>query len=156
MRLKNKRTGEIGDIAQTCYNAIIVYYPIVDGVAINPQHRAIYKNLTELNEEWEDYHEEPKWLKDYWFIDSCGSIIKQEDEVLGSVRREIGNYFETEEEAEKAVEKLKAWTLLKDECVEITGWETLCGDVCITTNLDILDVSTRESAILDLLFGGEE
>ena len=28
--------------------------------------------------------------------------------------REIGNYFETREESEKAVEKLKAWKRLKD------------------------------------------
>lgn len=57
MKLRNKKTGEIGDIAQTSADCIIVYYPIVDGVATNPQKRAIYNSLDELNDEWEDYEE---------------------------------------------------------------------------------------------------
>ena len=104
MKLRNKKTGQEG-------NFIINkdHFECVD-LDLVPE----YNSLAELNEEWEDY-EEPKWLSDYWFIDSCGGINKQETDILGANRREIGNYFETKEEAEKAVEKLRAWKRLKDK-----------------------------------------
>lgn len=62
--------------------------------------------------EREDY-EEPK---NHWFID-CDGKIYSIDRLVGydlNKLKEIGNYFETEEEAEKAVEKLKTWKRLKD------------------------------------------
>ena len=147
MKLRNKKTGEIVSLqGELTYD---------DKVRLLTH----YNSLAELNEEWEDYSEEPE---EYWYVSCDGRALKattDEDdynEKHNAGHKEIGNYFETKEEAEKAVEKLKAWKRLKDKGIKITGWETLCGDVCITTNLDILDVSTRESAILDLLFGGEE
>ena len=36
--------------------------------------------------------------------------------------KEIGNYFETVEEAEQAVEKLKAWKRLRDKEFRFIGW----------------------------------
>lgn len=108
MKLQNKKTGQVG-------NFIINkdHFECVD-LDYMPE----YRNLAELNAEWEDY-EEPKFIRDYWFIDSCGGINKQEADILGANRREIGNYFETKEEAEKAVEKLKAWKRLKDKGIKI-------------------------------------
>ena len=100
MKLKNKKTGEIK--------------------AFDEVMREVYKwnnynSLTELNEEWEDVPEEPK---EYYYIDDAGVI--QIDQVLCPVinmRKSIGNYFDTEEKAEKAVEKLKATKRLKDKGV---------------------------------------
>jgi hypothetical protein len=76
--------------------------------------------------------------------------------------KEIGNYFETKEEAEKAVEKLKAWKRLKDKQFKFYGWNKgsllkslpntimfACDDTKIWSWEDIRDD-------LDLLFGGEE
>lgn len=103
MKLRNKKTGEIID-----GGFVLTYY---DGIAGNPQH-----SLAELNEEWEDVPEEPK---EYWYIDPmvcgvyCTKIKKDED--LYDFNKQIGNYFETEEEAEKAVEKLEALKRLKDK-----------------------------------------
>lgn len=160
MKLRNKKTGEIGDIAQTSNNAIIVYYPIVDGVAINPQHRAIYESLAELNREWEDY-EEPKVY--YYYIDNAGSVMTTTDcgFRIDERREELGNYFKTKVEAEKAVEKLKAWKRLKDDGLKIRKYELnggtdrngcFTGDICLT-----LDISKPVyEDILQLLFGGEE
>lgn len=161
MKLKNKKTGEIGDIAQTSNNAIIVYYPIVDGVAINPQHRAIYESLAELNEEWEDAPEEPKG---YWFINSSGGVdfIALEDDTAEGIdgSKQIGNYFETKEEAEKAEEKLKAAKRLKDKGFRFHEWYEPDGCepfIVIETNIDLDDVDNMKlQKDLDLLFGGEK
>ena len=38
----------------------------------------------------------------------------ENESIYDKNRKQIGNYFETEEEAEQAVEKLKAWKRLKD------------------------------------------
>lgn len=96
MKLRNKKTGEIREIKDI----------LVDGMfSVN--------SLAELNAEWEDY-EEPK---EYWFIDYDGGIIpfnKRKETATDRLMKSIGNYFETREEAEKAVEKLKAWKRLKD------------------------------------------
>lgn len=149
MKLKNKRTGEIGDIAQTSNNAIIVYYPIVDGVAINPQHRAIYESLAELNMEWEDVPEEPKA---WWYIDIHGPHkVTNNDEYYQQVKaasKEIGNYFKTREEAEKAVERLRAWKRLKDK--------GFVNEQVFSMNLNWCDPDDDDWEAFHLLFGGEE
>lgn len=103
MKLKNKKTGEIIDVYK---GQILLHY--------NQGKKTIqFKSIEEL-EDWEDY-EEPK---EYWYMSNDGAIIRQqidEDTPWDVNRREIGNYFETKEEAEKAVEKLKAVKRLKDK-----------------------------------------
>ena len=104
MKLKNKQTGEIvelkvavnGDLAITKDDEII----------------GIYSSLAELNEEWEDCEPEEGW----WYIGTNAYEIHTTNSSLRNIERdkEIGNYFETKEEAEKAVEKLKAWKRLKE------------------------------------------
>ena len=115
MKLKNKKTGEIGYTAVLQSKAIVV----MDENAIQ---LGSYTSLAELNEEWEDY-EEPK---EYWYISWCGNVAN--DKYTGIVTdekcKEIGNYFETVEEAEKAVEKLKAWKRLKDKGFRFKKWES--------------------------------
>lgn len=112
----------------------------------------IYNSLTELNEEREDVPEEPK---EYWCIDWTGGI--NHITVLDGVdeyeenKKEIGNYFETKEEAEKAVEKLKAWRRLKDKGFRVIDY----GDEDI--QYEIKD--RYDGCLFDLetvLFGGEE
>lgn len=162
MKLRNKKTGEIGDIAQTSADCIIVYYPIVDGVATNPQKRAIYNSLAELNDEWEDY-EESKEKYNYYYLDCDGGIYCYCDTLEKTKGyREIGNYFDTEEEAEKAVEKLKAWTRLRGKGFKFTSWNWYRRECGFTADEDKFfkangEVMTREAyEDLDLLFEGEE
>lgn len=110
MRLKNKKTGKIVDFnyLQTDYIS-----PLLLTVSTNGRPEMFnYYSLAEINEEWEDVPEEPKG---YWYVDDAG--VMQIGQVLDSeinMRKSIGNYFNTREEAEKAVEKLKAWKRLKD------------------------------------------
>jgi len=102
MKLKNKKTGEIVERIDLVIRE--------EGVVFNADEQ--YTSLAELNEEWEDY-EEPK---KYWFIGEDGRahlMPSGHDSLFIKRAQEIGNYFETEDEAEKAVEKLKAWKRLK-------------------------------------------
>ncbi len=57
--------------------------------------------------------------KGYWYINEFGTpteITHTRENIYDKQRKNFGNYFETKEEAEQAVEKLKAWKLLRDEC----------------------------------------
>ncbi len=128
--------GEIGEIAVECTGC--TYY---------------YNNLAELCEKWEDYEE----LKEYWMINSFGDVEEVSTAFSEEMRdelREIGNYFETREEAEKAVEKLKDWKRLKDKGFRLNGG-VLDSFFC----LDIYMRGEAYEAIKDdlkIVFGGEE
>lgn len=112
MKLKNKKTGEIG-------------------------------NLKSFNK--------------YWYMSNNGDIrsIDYEDTDWDNKRKEIGNYFETKEEAEKAVEKLKAWKRLKDKGFRFERY-LLGGEYGNTiTFSNYIECDDKTRADLDLLFGGE-
>jgi hypothetical protein len=152
MKLRNKKTGEV-------YTACrIIFGESIEGLKKNQ-----WKTLEEFNEDWEDY-EEPK---KYWFIDAFGNIVQNEitkhrgDEYTDMSneyenQKQIGNYFETEEEAEKAVEKLKAWKRLKDKGFRFVGWQhdvTNQKYIITMEEKDFEDwVVGSKKADLDLLF----
>ena len=153
MKLRNKKTGEIGFLVTSKTSGC---YLIANDDWLTC---GIYKSLTKLNEEWENVPEESK---EYWFIgyDAQVECISEEDSDGIELDKEIGNYFETKEEAEKAVEKLKAWKRLKDEGIRFNGWYySLKGN---RENLTVLLKMNTRCKIdnlakdLDLLFGGEE
>lgn len=132
MKLRNKKTGEInlGDL-----------------------HLDDFNSLAELNAEWEDY-EEPK---EYWYLTGIGEIgcIEDNDVKFDKDRKEIGNYFETREEAEKAVERLRAWKRLKDKGFRfIDGYLDNNGDFIMKAKLG--HVGLIDQPDVHLLFGGEE
>ena len=110
MKLRNKKTGEIGYLTTDTVDRRLR--------VLNDNNDTVdeYNSLAELNEEWEDY-EEPKEY--YWYIDADGNALRCRcDDRYDNEAKEIGNYFKTEEDAEKAVEKLKAWKRLKDRGFE--------------------------------------
>lgn len=153
MKLRNKKTGERG-IINHFDNQSIVIYPIDENWNAKGDKKYVYASLIKLNEEWEDY-EEPK--ERHYYIEPRGQVIELEfgDDIdeLKEELSEIGNYFETEEEAELAVHKLQAWKRLKDKGFRF---------------IDHIDRDTGQgmtryewdgyvnSEDLDLLFGGEE
>ena len=104
MKLKNKKTGEIVEFETDIY-------------ADTEDRTYEFRTIAELNAEWEDAPEEPK---EYWYINEFGTPTKADfvgrETLYGKCRKNFGNHFETKEEAEKAVEKLKAWKRLKDTC----------------------------------------
>lgn len=121
-----------------------------------------YHSLAELNEEWEDY-EEPE---EFWYINECGDVLKYKYDGGCSCpileAKEIGNHFETKEEAEKAVEKLKAWKRLKDKGFEFDGIDFSHRAVKFKVPSSFFNgeenifVSGQSDADLRFLFGGEE
>lgn len=145
MKLRNKKTGELG----------FVYTGMNGEVKVCSLHSDIheclgeYKCLDKLNDEWEDY-EEPK---DHWHIGCEGDIFVDITEKSFQNYLLIGNDFETKEEAEKAVEKLKAWKRLKDKGFKPAVRKQdqyLYLEACWGDDYD------GKMKDLDLLFGGEE
>lgn len=163
MKLRNKKTGEIGNLVLNI-NPNRESYSVLstengDTVCGNLV-KADYNSLAELEREWEDVPEEPK---EHWTIGHDGAIFKLSEWENRKDHEEIGNYFETEEEAEKAVEKLKAWKRMKDKCnFRFTGIEQdergMLKGVKVSYDRKNVTFSERERVIKDLmlLFGGEE
>ena len=155
MKLKNKKTGDIVRVE------FLSNWQTDDGTEIgfrecNTNVVYSYNSLAELNSEWEDY-EEPK---EYWYIEPDGSIIQNHkptyiNHLLDGLKS-IGNYFETKEEAEQAMEKLKAWKRLKDKGFRFERW-LIGGEYGNTiTFSEYIEYDDETRADLDLLFGGKE
>ena len=152
MKLQNKKTTEIGYLRSTNWNekALII-------IDENGGQLAKYNSLAELNAEWEDY-EEPKESKEHYFIAEYGSVYPMNVyEDYNNVEdfddyKEIGNYFGSRKEAEKAVEKLKAWKRLKAHGFRFNGGD----DACISYKIDPAKWNDKLDNDFDLLFGGEE
>lgn len=81
----------------------------------------IYNSLDRIKEDWEVYEEPKNPCFINWFgeiSELLGHISDREIEKL----KQIGNYFETREEGEKAVEKIKAWKRLETKGFRFDGW----------------------------------
>lgn len=128
-----------------------------------------YHSLKELYDNWEDVPEEPK---ERWFIDpiafgNIDTLTNYSEEEKENVR-ELGLDFETEEEAKKAVEKLKALTILNNNGFRIIDWELdfnsvadgkIWFDIGLNTQWDAVQLLEKKPEVkeaLDTLFGGEE
>lgn len=145
MRLKNRKTGEI---------------KAFDEVMREAYKWNNYNSLAELNADWEDAPEEPK---EYWYIGDSGEVWSFSDYYLGTeieeTHRGIGNLFESREEAEKAVEKLKAWKRLKDNgIIFILDEGNVLPSISIHSKEDNGPALKSMQIVEDLtlLFGGEE
>ena len=139
MKLRNKKTGEIKEIE-----------PFVIGG---------YRSLAELNEEWEDY-EDGEYYYAITSIKADDGITKMKNKHndMTAFDKSIGNYFLSREEAEKAVEKLKAFKRLKEQIIDhILKYEfdELTEDIHANISFSI-ERYPSVGKDLDLLFGGEE
>lgn len=83
-------------------------------------HTFFYDDLKTFTDDWEDAPEP----KEYWHIFGTNITKTQEclDELYDKRNKEIGNYFLSREEAEKAVEKLKIYNKLKQKGFVFSGW----------------------------------
>lgn len=133
MLLKNKKTGEIGNLVYHGLEDERIWVWI-DNIS-KPEYR--YNSLAELNEEWEDMPDNTESnLKIYFSID---------------------NDFNSREEAKKAVEKLKAWKRLKDKGFEFRWIDMQTGQIKYSLFLEKGQKFTRgDEDDLLLLFRGEE
>ena len=164
MKLKTKfqdEDFELGEVVDTQIKyAAIQRFKVEAKASSGGLHTFYYDSIKEFTDHWEDAPEEEKKV---WFIDADGELdsCTQECEydecgLNAGGMKSIGNYFETEEEAEKAVEKLKAWQRLKDKGFRFDGWDENHH------NLGIIEFSFSnvEKTVYDfsddlgLLFGG--
>ena len=156
MKLRNKKTGEVATLTLSTNGE--------DMIIMGNDMLAHITNLSELKD-YEDY-EEPK---EYWYLENNGEVIKTtyEGNLYEEKMKEIGNYFGTKEEAEKAVEKLKAWKRLKDRNFRFNlnystdGADINHKDVIICRIEAYFDDKWEEENMkaeedLDLLLGDEE
>lgn len=161
MKLKSKLSPAapavtVESIAYTEDGKIMLTYIV--GGTIREMRR--YDSLTALNKIWEDYEEPEEW----WYINRDGVVSSERTaEDTGFNARQVGNYFKTKEEAERAVEKLKTWKRLRDKGFEFESngrYENLCGngfEIPITAIMPPENYADTEVAKdLDLLFGGDD
>lgn len=162
MKLRNKKTGEVLEMERSS-SVIKDKFRIYDAYK---NKFYTYSSLAELNAEWED-DEEPKGT---YFINTQGDVQFWDSSSFAypddwTNEKEIGNYFETKEEAEKAVEKLKAWKRLKDKGFRFTltpgvgSLDIAPGKFQIEITADMPEKWFCCDAVqedLDACFGGEE
>lgn len=167
--LKDLPTFKAGEIFKL-KGGNLYYYPAENGTEnahwsdrIMAYHHKTLEKFPNILDEWFEEVEEPK---EYWCINEWG-IIEDTDyknDKYDNAAKEIGNYFSSKEEAERAVEKLKAWKRLKDLGAKFNDYNL--GDLSGTDYIGDkylieLDGLTNEKVCrvksdLDLLFGGEE
>lgn len=135
-RLRNKETGQVFETIQ----------PVLGGDGMS---------IAELNEKWEDYKERKAlgWrIDEYNEPEEIGFGFSLEElEYL----KEIGLWFETKEEAEKAIEKLRAYKRLKDKGFKFVGWKNGKLEYPDYVSFDCEDYKGCAKD-LDIVFGGEE
>lgn len=160
MKLRNKKTGMIGEVG---YLATSDGKIIVNNIKDQDEWYE-YNSIAELTEDWEDY-EEPK---EHWCINEFGTPEMagrfNRENLYDKMRKLVGNDFETKEEAEKAVEKLKAWQRLKDKGFKFNGVTPMEYFIRFTYDKprQILDnqqhpeMAQQFNKDLAILFGGEE
>lgn len=143
MKIKNKKTGEIVDLCEGYLGDVgCGEYIVVKPVAcLNKEYR--YDSWEKFVSEWEEC-KEPKELKEFWYIDADG-LVKETEYLTDGDKKDLvafGNYFESGEKAEKAVEKLKAYKKLFDLNEEV--------DACINFSVMCSDEKSR-GLIMDYL-----
>lgn len=151
--LQNKSTGEIGclvcSFGKTPEKITVVEY--IDGKRGSKVW--YYNSLAELNDEWCDYEEQ----RGNWTIDPMNENYIDDGRYTAPDEleryEELGLKFNTKEDAEKAVEKLKAWKRLKEKGFRfIDHIDRDSGQGMTRYEWD----GYVNGEDLDLLFGGEE
>jgi hypothetical protein len=165
MRLKTKfrdNNFDLGEVVNAnIYHGDSGRFKVVATSKRGKDHSFYFESLKELSEMFEDAPAEPK---EYWYIDTytyeTAYLDEGEDEDRDNFNKEIGDYFSSREEAEKAVEKLKAWKRLKDKGFRFNNWDLDADDEDV--NVLLSSDSYKGNKVydfakdLDLLFGGEE
>ena len=86
--------------------------------------------------------------KSHWFIDSCGAInnsVFDTNDEDGEMRHEIGNCYQTKEDAKKAMKKIKIYTQLKDLALRLNKGEMIRWNDLKQSKYSITrDVETNE------------
>lgn len=114
------------------------------GISYVIVHKKQLKQNPNILDDWfEEIKESNRWKPDenqkYYFLDSNGLVYDSiwADDSIDHSRFEIGNCFQTKEEAEKAVERLKAWERLKDAGLKFKDWNKSNYDKTFCINAEV-------------------
>ncbi len=139
------------------------------GISYTIVHKdQLEKNPNILTDWFEEIKEPTRWKPDrnqkYYYLGNSGSVYYDtwaNGSPIDNGRFEIGNCFQTEEEAEQAVEKLKAWKRLKDSGLKFKDWNKSNYDRTFCVNAEVEhDVAASEffkdlRVALDMEIGNE-
>lgn len=181
--LKDLPTFSAGDIFQLREDGCL-YFERQSGETKHPElsskhwkpevmayHKQTLAKFPNILKDWFEALDEPE---ERFYIDARGGVVStfiKPSDYCAVERRKIGNDFETKEEAELAVRKLKAWKRLKDKGLEFERWTTfekVTGKECFDKGVvrsyyavvtfrseDRLEKDKQIRKDLDLLFGDE-
>lgn len=135
MKLRNKRTGEIVNAIDVDLYTDVVYLKISKDGRYDSRK---YDSLAEFNEEWEDAPAEAIQVH----IEGIQNVY------MGGGRVYID--YASAQEAEKAVEKLKALTEAKEDGLKVKGYYYNHEDLVI-----LADIGKCNKLTLDTLFEKE-
>ena len=130
------------------------------GISYTIVHKyQLEKNPNILAEWFEEIKESTRWKpeinQEYYWLDSCGSVYSDAwaDDYFDNGRFEIGNCFQTKEEAEKVVEYLKALAIVRGDATKkfVKGERNLY--VYYDTNFNSLMSSISCSMLDNGIFG---
>ena len=130
------------------------------GISYTIVHKyQLEKNPNILAEWFEEIKESTRWKpeinQEYYWLDSCGSVYSDAwaDDYFDNGRFEIGNCFQTKEEAEKVVEYLKALAIVRGDATKkfVKGERNL--HVFYNVTADYLDFGYGYSDIRNGVFG---
>ena len=115
------------------------------GISYTIVHKdQLAKNPNILTDWFEEIKEPTRWKPemghDYYYISGDGHVYDNswdDSQFVDRGRFEIGNCFQTEEEAEKAVERLKAWERLKDAGLKFKDWNKSNYDRTFCINAEV-------------------
>ena len=114
------------------------------GISYTIVHKdQLEKNPNILDDWFEEIKESTRWEPEadqkYYFSDNDGSVgyNRWDGDHIDRSRFEIGNCFESREEAEKAVERLKAWERLKGAGLKFKDWNKSNYDKTFCINAEI-------------------
>ena len=143
-RYKLKRDTPAFKAGTECYIEEAGHMVPCCGISYTIVHKdQLEKNPNILTDWFEETKEPTRWKpgmnQDYYFIDSDGYVYcnRWDDCIIDHGRFEIGDIFQTKEEAEKAVEKLKAWKRLKDSGLKFKDWNKSNYDRTFCINAEI-------------------
>lgn len=121
-------------------------------------HKNTLDRFPNILEEWfEEVEQESYWCVDYLECGVDKLTVDYGDTEQDDFNESIGNKFKTKKQAEKAVERLRAWKRLKDKGFRFDCWDNedraTIHDFVIYCRIKDLDNINKD---LNLLFGGEE
>ena len=147
MKLRNKKTGEIREARIVNEHLQLWSTDLEDWFD--------YDDLDYLAKWWERYEEPKTFWANSWAGEPEEYDAQKTPQELQGMCEQIGNYFETKEEAEKAVERLKALKRLRDKGFEFEGIRKLLNEVIvmIETEWDYCPQVEELKRIRQSLFG---